>query len=375
MFKRAEFERRVALTRRAMDEAGVDLLIVDHSEMLAWLTGFTISEAMYRAAFLPREGAPWYALRDLDADICRRGCWFDDITGFADSDDPHTVMAQLMEQRGFKASRVGADFNSYGFTAATRERFAALLPQAAFVDLRGVSDSLRMAKSRAEIEILQRASGIADIAMEVVRAKIGAGDSARDAAAIAAAAFLKSGADNGDTGPIVRGNGDHEFLHAAMNSDALGDGDILHVELVPKVRNYSARLMRPILIGSDKNGLEETSARIIALQDRQIAAMRPGVVAREVDAILREGMLREGLRARFDNVSGYALGLYGRTSRASDFSFCFRPNSEWRLEENMVFHMYASARGLGFSETVLVTGEGGLRLTQTPRQLLRAQTG
>lgn len=373
MFPRAEFERRVALARAAMADANVDLLIVDHAEMLAWLTGFTISEAMYRAAFLPREGAPWYVLRDLDADICRRACWFKDVVGFADSDDPHAVMTGLIKARDFEGARIGADFQSYGFTAATRDRFAALLPQATFVDLPRVSDRLRMVKSPAEIDVLRRASGIADIAMEEVRAKISAGCSARDAAAIAAGAFLRNGADTGDTGPIVRGAGDHEFLHGVMTSDALGGGDILHVELVPKVANYSARLMRPILIGADRSGLEEIATRIIALQDGQIAAMRPGVLAREVDAILRQGMLREGLRVRFDNVSGYALGLYGRTSRASDFSFCFLPTSEWRLEENMVFHMYASARGLAFSETVVVTTDGGLRLTQTARQLLRAQ--
>ncbi|WP_246710088.1 hypothetical protein [Rhizobium leguminosarum] len=38
-----------------MASAGVDLLLVDSGELLAWLTGYTVSETMYRAAFLPRE--------------------------------------------------------------------------------------------------------------------------------------------------------------------------------------------------------------------------------------------------------------------------------------------------------------------------------
>ena len=36
----------------------------------------------------------------------------------------------------------------------------------------------------------------------------------------------------------------------------------------------------------------------------------------------------------------------------------------------MVFHMYASAQGVSFSETVLVTAAGPERLTRSPRILL-----
>jgi len=168
----------------------------------------------------------------------------------------------------------------------------------------------------------------------------------------------------------VRAAGDNEFLHAALGIEPLEDGDILHVELIPKVANYGARLMRPILIGADRQGRQETARRLIALQDRQIAAMRPGASAAAVDALLREAVLAEGLRARYDNVTGYALGLYARTPRTSDFSYAFRPNADWRLEAGMVFHMYVSAAGLGISETVVVEPDGGWRLTEAPRQLL-----
>jgi Xaa-Pro dipeptidase len=77
------------------------------------------------------------------------------------------------------------------------------------------------------------------------------------------------------------------------------------------------------------------------------------------------------LRSDYANVTGYSLGLYGRTPRSSDFSLCFTPKAAWRLQENMVFHMYASALGFAFSETVVVTPDGGRRLTSTPRRCFR----
>lgn len=370
LFPREEFAARVAKARAAMAEAGAELLLVDHAEFLAWLTGYTVSETLYRAAFLPCEGEPWFVLRELDAGPCRDACWFSDIVGFPDTAEPQAVMAEELRRRGFAKARIGADHASYGFTAATRDRLVALLPEVRFVDLPAASDLLRAVKSPLEIGLIAEAAGIADKAMAAIVAQARPGLSPRGAAAIAAACFLENGADTGETGPIVPGIGDHEFLHGVMTARPLGRGDILHVELIPKVRNYGARLMRPVLIGEDRRGLAALAERLVALQDRQLAAMKPGAVARDVDAVLREAVLSEGLRPAYDNVTGYTLGLYGRTPRPSDFSRVFLPSSEWRLEEGMVFHMYVSAGGLGFSETVVLKPGGGRRLTLTSRALL-----
>ena len=107
------------------------------------------------------------------------------------------------------------------------------------------------------------------------------------------------------------------------------------------------------------------------LQDRQIAAMQPGALAEDVDAILRQGLITSGMRESFDNISGYTLGFYaGAGPRTSDFTRIFHPGAKWRLEPQMVFHMYASAQGVSLSETILVTDQGPERLTQLPRTLI-----
>ncbi|KFC76082.1 Xaa-Pro aminopeptidase [Bosea sp. LC85] len=370
LFSREEFAGRAARARAAMAQVGAELLLVDHAECLAWLTGYTVSETMYRAAFLPLEGEPWFVLRDLDAGPCRDACWFADIVGFPDTAEPQAVMADEIRRRGLGNARIGADHLSYGFTAATRDRFAALLPQARFVDLPQASDLLRAVKSPAEINQIAQAASIADKAMRSIADRARPGLSSRAAAAVAAACFLENGADTGETGPILPGVGDHEFLHGVMTAQPLGEGDILHVELIPKLGNYGARLMRPVLIGGDERGLIPLAERLVALQDEQFAAMRPGVLACEIDAVLREAVLREGLRPAYDNVTGYTLGLYARTPRPSDFSRVFLPNARWRLEEGMVFHMYVTAGGLGFSESIVVETDGCRRLSSLPRKLL-----
>jgi Xaa-Pro aminopeptidase len=55
--------------------------------------------------------------------------------------------------------------------------------------------------------------------------------------------------------------------------------------------------------------------------------------------------------------------------RSSDFTRTFLPTAAWSLEPGMVFHMYTGARGMAFSETVLVTERGPERLTRLERRL------
>lgn len=362
----AEFAGRLVKAREALSAHDCAVMLVDHGELLAWLTGYTVSETMYRAAVVPREGAPCFVLRALDTGPCRAGVWFDDVIGYPDDADPHAAVATALRVRGFAAARIGVDFASYGFTAATRVRLQALLPDAAFVDLGPVSDRLRAVKSEYEIALLSEAAAIADATMRALEAAVVPGMRVREAAAVAASEMLRRGADDGGPGPILRAAGDEQFLHDQGLDDVLAVGDVLHVELTPRVKGYSARLMRPIFLGRDAER-ERIAARLITLQDGQLAALRPGVPAREVDAILREQVLGEGLRAEYRNVTGYTLGLYARTPRPSDFCYCFHPAANWHLEAGMVFHMYVSANALAFSESVLVSRDGVRRLTRHPR--------
>jgi Xaa-Pro dipeptidase len=125
------------------------------------------------------------------------------------------------------------------------------------------------------------------------------------------------------------------------------------------------------VLGAPKPELVRAAGQLAAIQDRQIAAMKPGALAAEVDAILRDGVLSAGLRDSYDNITGYTLGLYAPAGpRTSDFTRIFHPKAEWRLEPGMVFHMYASAQGASLSETVLVTPNGSERLTTLPRTLI-----
>jgi len=370
LFSRTEYQDRLRGVRREMAARGVDVLLVDETEHLAYLAGWHASGSRYHCCLVPSDADPVMVFRRLDESAFLERSWLSEHVCFTDSEDPVEAVVRTIAERGWAAARLGVETDSHYLTVQTYEVLRRALPRATFVDFAAVLRELRLRKSPREIEYLRRAAGIADQAMRDAVAAVGEGASEREAAIAASQTFLRLGADTGRTGPITAGTRSGT-LHGLLGDHRLSRGDLLHMELVPSINGYSARIMRPTVIGPPSAEQADTATRLIEIQDEQIGAMKPGAVARDVDRVCRARVLGAGLRDTYDNFTGYTLGYYGATHppRTSDFTRAFVPNAEWALDAGMVFHMYTGARGMSFSETVLVTDGGVERLTQLERRL------
>jgi Xaa-Pro dipeptidase len=370
VFTAEEFATRLARLRQHMRAAEVAVVLVDEIEAMTWLTGYGNSENRWRCVGIPLEGEPFFLIRALDATPCRQRSWIADVPTFRDWEDPMPVLCDALTRRGLDRARIGLDYNSYCMPLARFARMQAALPNASFIDLGDLIWQLRLIKSPAEIALLRQVAAIADEALRRAAAVCRQGTSQREAARVAVNAFVELGADPGPPGPITAGRG-WDFLHGHLEDTPLGDGDIVHIELTPRIAGYSARTMRCVAVGTPAPTLVAAGQRLATIQDRQIAAMRPGAIARDVDAILRQGVLQAGLRDSYDNITGYTLGLYAAAGpRTSDFTRIFHPEADWVIEPGMVFHMYSSAGGASLSETVLVAATGPELLTALPREVL-----
>ena len=56
MSARARFAPRLARLHAEMDAVGADAVLIDHAELLAWASGFTVSQTLWRALIVPRRG-------------------------------------------------------------------------------------------------------------------------------------------------------------------------------------------------------------------------------------------------------------------------------------------------------------------------------
>lgn len=362
-----EFHTRLAALRTVMTARHVDLLVIDEFEHMVYFGGHLPTAAMYQALLVPLSGDPVAVIRALDAPVFAETSWLSGCVAIGDSDNPIKVVADTIIAKGYSASTIGVERDSHFLTVNRALELEQRLADAQVVDFSGVMWEMRQVKSPLELACLQVAAEICDRATAAGFEAAAAGVNEREVCAAITTEALRCGADN--TRLVLMASGPRSVaLHGALGHRTLGEGDILHVEMVPHFRGYTSRIMRPKSIGAPTDEQLRTAETMIRIQDEQFRAMKPGAHAGEVDRILREGILSAGLRDTYTNVTGYTLGLVF-IPRTSDFTRVFLANSDWRLQENQVFHMYTWAGGMAFSETVAVTPEGGRCMTRMERRL------
>ncbi|MDP6994229.1 MAG: M24 family metallopeptidase, partial [Woeseiaceae bacterium] len=170
-------------------------------------------------------------------------------------------------------------------------------------------------------------------------------------------------------GPGVLSSGERALhLHGGYTYRTLSCGDIVQLETTPHVRHYHARFMRPIKVNEATDDDFQTVQTMIEIQDAALAEVRPGVAATVPDGVYRQRVLEAGLKREYTNKTFYSVGLLIEPSGGEILEA--HPEADWTFQPGMTFHTYLLARGLGMSETILVTDDGYERLTRYPRSLL-----
>jgi Xaa-Pro dipeptidase len=357
-FSTDEFQRRLTATRQAMARREVDVLLLDQQEHVAYITGYAPPTTRYQVCLVPLEGDPVLLVRPLDEPKVHAQSWLQNYRAYPDTQESMDALAGLIGDQGWTGARLGMEKDGLAMTVEQYETLGALLPDVQLVNVSGMLPAIRACKSAEEVALHRQAAEIADAATMAAIEAIWNGGNERDALVAANVTVLKMGGEEGHVA-LIR-----------ISPPASGDdgGRIIFVETIPHLKGYNSRNIRSAILGPASDGQRETARDLIAIQDAQIAAMKPGARASDVDALCREAVLAAGMRPTYDGVTGHTLGFTG-ARRSTDLSLAFLPTSDWLLEEGMVFHMFTRGRGIAIGDTVHVTAQGPERLTGLERAL------
>ncbi|MGB5067751.1 MAG: Xaa-Pro peptidase family protein, partial [Albidovulum sp.] len=177
-FSAAEYARRIAKTRAAMQKAGIEVLFVTDPSNQAWLTGYDgWSFYVHQGVILTLDGDPHWWGRYMDSLGALRTCWIGTPTihGYADHFVQSTVrhpmqdLARIIREMGHAKARIGVEMENYYYSAKAHAVFTAELPDAKFVDATALVNWQRLVKSDDEIGFIRKAAKISE---KVVRTAI-----------------------------------------------------------------------------------------------------------------------------------------------------------------------------------------------------------
>jgi Xaa-Pro aminopeptidase len=367
-----EFKARLGKVQAALRERGWVGLMLHTPENIYYLTGYQTSGYFaYQVVFVPATGEPLLLVRQLEQTNAEEFSWLEPAQQavYLDIEDPIEVTHRALTKQGWADGPVGVEKNSWYFTIQQFEQLSALAPKTKFVDGSSIVDRYRLIKSPAEIRYARRAAELSGMGMQAAIDTLAVGRTENEVAAAVHEAEIRNGCEYTGLPHFVSSGYRIKIGHANWSDKRIERGDLIHLELSGCVKRYSAVMMRTAIMGPPSAEVQRAVDILISSQDQAISLMKPGVPAGEVDAAVRQPVLKAGLRETYNPRVGYSIGI-GFPPRWGEWATRdFMAGDTWRLEAGMVFHMIVNANGICFSETVLVTETGHEILTKFERKL------
>ena len=371
-FTQAEYDRRLGLTRNAMQAAGLEAIFVTDPSNQAWLTGYDgWSFYVHQGVIVTLSGEPIWWGRHMDMLGGRRTCWMghDNILGYGDHYVQSTVihpmqdLTEVLRARGLERAKIGVEMENYYYSAKAHDVLKTELPDAQLSDATGLVNWQRLIKSEAEIGFIRKAASISEKVIEVALDRAAPGVRKNDLVAdIMHAVITGVGDDWGDYPaivPLTPSGLDATAAHLTWSGDPMRAGEATFFELSGCYRRYHAPLCRTIYLGTPPDEMKRAEAAqlegIAAGLDAARAGNRTCDIANAFMAVMaKHGIERKGRM-------GYPIGL----SYPPDWgerTASIRSEDETVLQAGMTFHfmpaLWMDTWGLETTETILITEDG-----------------
>ncbi|MFO7631216.1 MAG: Xaa-Pro peptidase family protein [Caldilinea sp.] len=316
-----DFRQRLARVQHAMAASGVDLLFLNASTNLQYLTGIARDEPNYgntmypgewlTGAWVPQQGAPILTLPRMLADFHLGDIPGYDVRVLPDAGDPLALARDVLGAlRVPENARVAVDDRSWAELVLNVQR---LRPTATLSQASAIMVPIRRIKGEDEIAMMRKAGEITE------------------AAYVATLKQLKHGMTNLDLITEVNyqlrkhGSRSPSFVTSFYNMgkhypfDFTNREGVLQIPLEPPVsvsfdfgavyEGYCYDFGRSVFFGEPDEEYRRAYALVMASQAAGIAALRTGATCAAADAAARQVIVDGGYGPAFRHRLGHGIGM------------------------------------------------------------------
>jgi Xaa-Pro aminopeptidase len=352
---------RAPEVRATLAAAGCDALLVTSLTNVRWLTGFSGSAA--RVVLLPDEIVLVTDGRYGDQaamELAGAGVGGRVLVGrsLAAQQDLLADLVAPLGRLGLEAEHV-----SWSAQRAYGEAFAAEL-----VATTGLVEGRRVVKDAGEVVRIEVASDIASAALDATLGLLAGEPTEAEFALALDTEMRRLGAQGPSFDTIVAAGANAGFPHHRPDDRRIRDGDLLVLDFGALVDGYHSDMTRTVAVGTLSAERVELLALVTEAQALGVAAVGPGVDARDVDAACRRHITAAGWGEEFTHGTGHGVGLLIHEAP------WVNATSTDRIVAGVVVTVepgvYRGALGgARVEDTVLVTSDGCRPLTKTPKDL------
>ncbi|ADB51479.1 M24 family metallopeptidase [Conexibacter woesei] len=251
----------------------------------------------------------------------------------------------------------------------TRERLRELLPERVeLVAAGGIVEDLRLVKDASEIERIRAAAILADSALTRVLQDGLVGRVEREVALALEYELRRLGAQRPSFDTIVAHAGHGALPHATPRDVPIASGSLVVIDWGAELDGYCSDCTRTFAAGEPSDHAREIYELVARAQLAGLAAVGPGVLARDADAAARDVIAAAGHGDEFGHSLGHGVGVeiheaprLSRTSRAT-----LAPGNVVTVEPGVYL---PGELGVRIEDLVVVTDDGHDVLNTLPKDL------
>ncbi len=282
---------------RASLPEGIDAFLIAKPDNRAYLTGFTgsngyvlVSRDMaliltdFRYIEQVAAEAPEFSAVDYKASL-------------------HDALQQALTEHRISRLGLESDFTTVSNYQAYKDKLQAeLVPQT------GPIEKLRMVKDASELASMRQAAAIAEEALRQTLPKIKVGVSEAFIALELEVAMRRLGAER-IAFDIIAASGPRSSLpHGRASGRLIESGDFLTLDFGAVYNGYCSDMTRTFVIGAASTEQRRVYNIVLEAQQAALAAVKPGLLGKEVDAVARGIITAAGHGEHFGHGLGHGIG-------------------------------------------------------------------
>ena len=228
---------------------------------------------------------------------------------------------------------------------------------------------LRLVKGSEEVELMEKATTIAETAVQETLPHMHGGMTEREIASLLTINLLRTGSEPElPFNPIVASGPNSALPHATPTDRKLKQGDLLLLDWGARHGGYISDLTRTYALGKVDDELKEIHSIVLRANEAGRGAIAPGIPCSKVDGDARSVIDAAGYGDHFIHRTGHGIGLETHEPPY------IREDNERTLIKGMTFTVepgiYLPGKGgVRIEDDIVVTEDGGRSLSTLPREL------
>ena len=289
---------RIVRLRAAMEQNGLDAVILKSVTAIRYFSGFTSVDA---SVLITKNRS--VLLTDFRYTIQAKAQAGDCCEIIEVGAKHNELLGDIIKEENVSRLGFEEDFLSYAGYQAYEKFGVELVPFAKELH------HLRIVKTQDEIENLQKAQAMADEAFAELLKVVRPGMTERRVAAELEYICAKLGSEGPSFETIIGSGPNGAMCHAVPGERQLQEGDLVVVDFGCLYHGYHSDMTRTFAVGKVDPFAEEIYNIVREAQSRALDALKPGITGKELDAIARDYITEKGYGECFGHSLGHGFGL------------------------------------------------------------------